>query len=409
VADPQGTADLSLGPIVNARAFEVFVKEPLSDTSATVEDMTISGETRIIASIQGTPSDFSLRGFIQLSGGDLEIPASDIKTEGLEIKLPFFFRRPETADGAVEPIPVEPQGGHIRADRVQWKSQEWPDLVIPLNLRENTLSVVEELELPLWGGTITIREGRIHDPFGEAREIALGLKIDGLDLSQMTGEFMPWALPGIIRGDFPEMKISRTSLATRGSLTVSALGGRIDVANLRGVNPLSRFGDISMDVGLHDLHLEEISQLFEFGRMGGVIEGQVKGLTFSSGQPEAFELEIRSVKKKGVKQFVDMEAVNDLSVVSSGQSVPRAGTASQFLKYFPYSRIGIYCKLENDVFTLRGTIHEKGVEYLIKKAVLRGISVINRNPENQIRWKQMLARLKQASAGMASGEGPVVN
>ncbi len=72
-----------------------------------------------------------------------------------------------------------------------------------------------------------------------------------------------------------------------------------------------------------------------------------------------------------------------------------------FMKYFPYDKLGIYCKLEDDIFTLRGTIHEKGVEYLIKRGTFGGIDVINQNPNNQIRWKQMIQRL--ATIGKNAG------
>jgi hypothetical protein len=156
-----------------------------------------------------------------------------------------------------------------------------------------------------------------------------------------------------------------------------------------------------MDVLLRDINLEEVSRLFKFGQMGGSIEGEVKGLTISFGQPEAFELEIRSVKKRGIRQYVNAEAVNDLSILSSGTPFSGKGML-RFIQHFPYSKLGIYCKLKNDVFTLRGTIHEHGIEYLMRKKGIRGIDIINRDPENRIRWKQMVSRLKAIGKGMES-------
>ena len=73
-------------------------------------------------------------------------------------------------------------------------------------------------------------------------------------------------------------------------------------------------------------------------------------------------------------------------------------------KTFPYAKLGIYCKLENDIFTLRGTIHKNAVEYLIRRRGFRGIDVINQNPANRIRWKQMLSRLKAISQGTGGVE-----
>lgn len=51
--------------------------------------------------------------------------------------------------------------------------------------------------------------------------------------------------------------------------------------------------------------------------------------------------------------------------------------------------------LESDIFTLSGTIKEKGVEYLVKRSWLFGISVVNKKPRNRIRFKDMMDRLKR--------------
>jgi hypothetical protein len=126
-------------------------------------------------------------------------------------------------------------------------------------------------------------------------------------------------------------------------------------------------------------------------------------LTLSFGQPEKFELEMHSVRRRGVKQYVNAEAVNNLSILSTGSRYGFSSILLQFFEHFPYAKLGIFCKLENDVFTLRGTIHEGGVEYLIRKGPFRGIDVINQNPQNRIRWRQMVQRLKT----IGRGEGKV--
>lgn len=155
-----------------------------------------------------------------------------------------------------------------------------------------------------------------------------------------------------------------------------------------------------MEVLFTDIDLEEASRSFKFGQMGGIIQGNITNLVFSFGQPEKFELSIRSLKKRGIKQYVNAEAVNNLSILSTGTAFPFRRGILQFFRYFPYDKLGIYCKLENDIFTLRGTIRQNGVEYLIKRGLFGGINVINQNPENRIRWKQMLGRLKAISQGM---------
>lgn len=57
--------------------------------------------------------------------------------------------------------------------------------------------------------------------------------------------------------------------------------------------------------------------------------------------------------------------------------------------------MGIICILENDVFTLRGKIHEGGKEYLIRKVFLRGIDVVNQNLDNNISFRDMKERINR--------------
>ena len=79
-----------------------------------------------------------------------------------------------------------------------------------------------------------------------------------------------------------------------------------------------------------------------------------------------------------------------MSILSSGIRTPM----TPFIKKYPYSKLGIYCKLKNDMFTLRGTAEEGSSRYLIKRGFLRGINVINHNPDIRIPWKNMVNRIR---------------
>ena len=154
---------------------------------------------------------------------------------------------------------------------------------------------------------------------------------------------------------------------------------------------------LSCDVDFKDLNLEKVTDSIPFGRVTGILKGEIKDLAFSYGQPERFIMQIESIKRKGVSQKFSLSAVNDLAVISSGEktSVSPSTGITRFVSTFRYKKIGIYCSLKNDMFTLRGTIREKGIEYLVKKSWLFGISVVNRNPKSQISFKDMMGRLKR--------------
>jgi hypothetical protein len=75
--------------------------------------------------------------------------------------------------------------------------------------------------------------------------------------------------------------------------------------------------------------------------------------------------------------------------------MPSSSFFTRLISSFGYERIGISCSLENDVFTLRSTIVEGGVHYLVRRSPLFGIDVVNRRPVNRISFKDMIGRLQR--------------
>jgi hypothetical protein len=129
----------------------------------------------------------------------------------------------------------------------------------------------------------------------------------------------------------------------------------------------------------------------------GIVSGEIRDLVVTYGQPESFSFRIESVPRKGVPQTFSLKAVDNLTVLSSGQQAS-AGTSRfwmSFIRGFRYQKLGIVSTLHNDTFTLNGTIHEGGTEYLVKKPALFGISVVNREPNKSISFKEMTSRLKR--------------
>ena len=46
---------------------------------------------------------------------------------------------------------------------------------------------------------------------------------------------------------------------------------------------------------------------------------------------------------------------------------------------------------------VNGTIHEGGKEYLVRRGFLRGVDVVNQNPDNVISFRDMQERIKRIS------------
>jgi hypothetical protein len=150
-----------------------------------------------------------------------------------------------------------------------------------------------------------------------------------------------------------------------------------------------------------------MTQDTSFGKIEGVLMGEIKGLQVAYGQPQRFELFLETVRKKGVPQRISLRAVENISRLGGGGSpfMGMAGVFASLFKEFPYQKMGVRARLENDVFRINGTIQENGQEYLVKRGTLSGVNVINQNPDNRISFKDMLKRLQRITS---DGGGPVV-
>ena len=108
---------------------------------------------------------------------------------------------------------------------------------------------------------------------------------------------------------------------------------------------------------------------------------------------------MESVPAEGVNQSVSLKAVNSISLIGTGSALSGMGVSlmARFFREFPYEKIGFGCRLNNDVFAVRGLIHRDGVEYLVKRRFFTGIDVINGNPDNRIGFSDMLERAKRVT------------
>jgi hypothetical protein len=137
--------------------------------------------------------------------------------------------------------------------------------------------------------------------------------------------------------------------------------------------------------------------------MTGVVRGALRDFVMEYGQPASFVLELESVPTRGVPQRISMDAIQSISILGTGAESALSRGVTRLFREYPYRRIGLRCTLKNDRFTVRGTIHEDGREYLVRRGLLRGVDVVNQNPENVISFRDMQERLRRLGRPPAAG------
>jgi hypothetical protein len=162
-----------------------------------------------------------------------------------------------------------------------------------------------------------------------------------------------------------------------------------------------------MDARLEGLNLEQASETFEFGRISGVLAGAIENLVMTQGQPAEFRADIRSVETAGVSQWISVEALDKITVLSSGNEAGAVyGGIAGFFDFFRYSKLGFKATLKNDKLMLRGIETKNGQEYLVVGTLLPPtVNIVSHTQE--IGFSELMGRLKRIQrTGSSESIGP---
>lgn len=357
--------------------------------------MTLGGTLGAVILARKANNALSVDGRLTVAEADVGLPSSKTDLMGITADIPIHY---ESAISDMAP-PEDPldEEGFLRIAEFRNPVLILKPLAVSLRVGTNAFAV-EPLSFELFGGRLELGRTafRVDPRTGELKG-AGSIALRELDIAKFPISSPQFKLTGKVRADFPRLDISSREITVSGRGEADVFGGKVILRDLAVADPFTPGRSISLNVDLLDIDLKKLTDEVPFGEVTGIIRGEIRGLVLSYGQPARFDLRIESVHRKSVPQTFSLKAVDNLTVLSSGQQAS-AGTGPfwmQFIRGFRYQKLGIVSTLRNDSFTLNGTIHEGGVEYLVKKPLLFGINVVNRMPDKKISFKEMTGRLKR--------------
>jgi hypothetical protein len=388
--------DARLGPI-----FRTFVRDPQAASHPDLAGLEMEGAAGIDLAFSGSGNSADLDGTLRLRLSDLHRGAEPALLSGLDIDLPISYSFGASDPGRPAPSDAA-KWGRLRVEKIRLSGQELGPLEMPAVLVPNRLYLGGTAEASLFGAKLAFRRIRIDEPLSPVFRLNMAVRLDHLDLARVAGKDP--MLEGQLGGILDAVVLDGERMTAAGALTGDLFGGRLDVRGVTVERPFSAGREIGADVTVDRIDLERFSAALGVGRITGRLSGSIKGLRVAFGQPVAFDLRMESVPAKGVSQSVSLKAVNSISLIGTGSGLSGMGVSlmTKFFREFPYEKIGFVCGLKNDVFTVRGLIHEDGVEYLVKRRFFAGIDVVNGNPDNRISFSDMLERARRVT-----GERPI--
>jgi hypothetical protein len=388
-------ASLQLGPLSS-----LFAQAGASPDSR----MQLEGTLATALDIRRQGGALAARGRIKAAGVNFGRVESGTFALGVTADLPLHYvSAPGLQEGqppsgtASPPETPLPDEGRIHADEIRNPFLTLKPIEVTVRAGVNTWTI-EPVRLELFGGRLELGRTALRlDPASGGFSGAGSLALRDIDISKFPVQSPQFKLTGRVQADFTHLDISSRRIAVSGRGEASVFGGQVVLRDLVVTDPFVPGRSISLNVDLVDLDLKKLTDEVPFGEVTGIVRGEIRDLVIAYRQPESFYFRIESVPRRGVPQTFSLKAVDNLTVLSSGQQAS-GGTGNfwmSFIRGFRYKKLGIVSTLRNDTFTLNGTIREGGVEYLVKKPALFGISVVNREPGKSISFKEMTSRLKR--------------
>ncbi|EPR34869.1 hypothetical protein dsat_2232 [Alkalidesulfovibrio alkalitolerans DSM 16529] len=380
---------------------KTFVTDPNSVSNPDLAQLHVMGAPTLSLYIQGHADDgTAITGRLGLEDGFLDYEPARLAVRGLTLDMPlnyvFGAPAPDAADDVAR--------GRLSIDSLAIPSGETRSVSAAIDLAPNILRIDGTLRAPLLGGALSLSRIRVREPLSADFQASLAAVLEDGDLAFLGTEQAP--LEGRIEAAFESVTLTRERLDADGSVAGALYGGAFSVDGIFADNPLARNRVAGCSAArLRGLDMERLSLALGIGRVTGRLDIDVEDFLVSFGQPQGFDMRIRSVPTDGVPQLVSLNAVNSISVVGTGEGISGVGLFASFFREFGYEALGVHLILKNDVFSVRGLIREAGVEYLIKRPPMFGINVVNSNPDNRISFSDMVERVRRVLQSAPTEQG----
>jgi hypothetical protein len=385
---PEIKVTMHLNDLDNAQAFNFFIRETFREELPLLDGLAVDGESRAKVSFTGQPRRFSVQGMLDIKDMNIVSSEKDRSITGIEVNLPFDLSYP-----AAKAFQGIDDYGTISIDNLSWGILQLKALEVFPAVSRNTVTFRDEIAVHVFGGAVTFRDILYSNIVSPDRSLSLAVTIGDIDLAQTAEALEMPRFKGTLSGVIPKASFSGNHLTTEGEVVFDLFDGQVRIGNLSIDKVLSPVPSVHSSISIESINLEKLTETFDYGRVSGIISGTVNDLVVVKGQAQRFQGGLATVKTKGIKQTINVEALKNISILGTGTSPSILDMGIyRFFRNYRYSQIGFSASLKNDNLLLLGIGGEEGVGYLVKGGLLPPkVDVVNYT--QNISYKEMVKRL----------------
>lgn len=352
-------------------------------------------------------SDLQLAGAldtdIRIADGRLQSAATDL--HGIDLRDPQGRFRFDALSGTTRFSAHAPVSGELHWRGGQLYGLDFGAATLPIDSTDGELRLRHAVDVPVLGGSLRFDALTLRPPAGsDGMRMQFGLALDRLDVATLA-KALGWpAFQGTLSGRIPVARYADERLVFDGGLTMQLFGGQIRVSSLSMERPFGVAPSLSADLVLDNLDLLALTGVFDFGSITGRLDGRIDQLRLVDWTATAFDAQLHTVRTRGVKQRISQRAVQNISSV--GDTSFTSTLQSRLIGLFDdfgYSRIGISCRLANEVCEMGGLQpsdsgrSQAGGFTIVEGAGLPRLTVVGFN--RRVDWPTLVERLTAVSRG----------
>jgi hypothetical protein len=387
-------------------AYESYLQPLLLDTN--FKSLTTSGKLAGHISVaNGVPQKFDL----QLEAIDVDDGARNLVLKGLRGEWHWLDDK-RVDDKAAATDDIEKQTTlQVANSRLEWTGGVLLNLdlgaaAIQFSTRGRQFRLLQPARLPLLDGAIELESFRVRNAGEPTVAFIVDATIQPISVQRLSKAFGWPEFGGSIGGVISKLRMRDGVITLGTTLHAQVFDGEVTISDLRLEQPFGKWPRFASTIGLENLDLELVTRAFSFGRITGRLSGAIAGLQLFNWQPVAFDANLHTPAGDRSAHRISQRAVENIGSIGGGGAGITQALSSGFLRFFDdfnYDRIGISCRLQNEVCSMDGVEPAPhGGYYLVKGKGLPRIDVIG--GAHRVDWP----RLVQQLIAVTESEGPVV-
>jgi hypothetical protein len=257
--------------------------------------------------------------------------------------------------------------------------------------------LLQPARLPLFDGalrinTLAVRKLGLPDMAGDFDAVIEPISVTPIAKALGWPEFA-----GTLSGRIPGVTYRNRELSLQGDVDAQVFDGRVTASHLRVRDPFGDWPRLYADITARNLDLELITRTFEFGSITGRLDVDALGLETFGTSPVAFDLKVGTPRNDRSRHRISQRAVQNLSKIGGGGATAALQSGLlRFFEQFGYSRLGLGCRLRDDVCQMSGIEPVSGGFYLMKGSGIPKLDIIGHN--GRVAWLVFLSQVRDAMA-----------